>query len=135
MFRGLSVVDQLRKVRRMYKSLAIVSVIAGLSLITPGAQASGPVLAFVQSGSQGGGYGGSQTLPPSEPRDPAVEAHNRGRSLVAKKITCKKCAYPRGVKNVETASAVAKQVRAGEFELTNEERELVLLYLYNRFGV
>lgn len=55
--------------------------------------------------------------------------------MVSRKIGCKKCAYPGGVKDAATARTVAGKVRAGEFDLKDRERELVLLYLTNRFGI
>lgn len=118
----------------MRKTLIIASVISSVVVTGPAAHASGALVAFgLQSGSEGGGQSGSARFP-TRPRDPAEEAYSRGKSLVSRKISCKKCALPSGVKDVETARTVATQVRAGEFDLKDREREMVLFYLSNRFG-
>ena len=88
----------------------------------------------IASGTSGGGYGGGSGSYPSTPRDPAAEAYSRGKSMVSKRISCKKCAHPEGVKDTQTAKKVAARVRAGEFELKPEQREQVLYYLSRRFG-
>ncbi len=88
------------------------------------------------SGTSGGGYGsgsGSGSYPATT-RDPAAEAYARGKSMVKKRIACKKCAYPQGVQDTPTAQKVAASVRSGEFALKTAEREQVLYYLAERFG-
>jgi len=116
----------------MRNAAIFATTIASLSLMAPPAQAFGSVIALaLQSGSQGG----SATFPTTRPRDPAAEAHSRGKSLVSKKIGCKKCAHPGGVKDAAVARTVAAQVRQGEFDLKDNERQLVLFYLTKRFGI
>lgn len=120
----------------MRNAIAFYVAIAALNAIALPAQASGPITALsLQSGSQSGSQSGGGTFPTLPPRDPAVEAHNRGKSLVSKKIGCKKCAHSGGVKDAATARTVAAQVRAGDFDLKDDERQLVLFYLANRFGI
>ena len=120
----------------MRNAVIFAAMIASLSLAAPPAQAFSSVVALaLQSGSQSGSQGGSATFPTLPPRDPAVEAHNRGKSLVSRKIGCKKCAHPGGVKDAAAARAVAAQVRGGEFDLKDNERQLVLFYLTKRFGI
>lgn len=85
-------------------------------------------------GSGGGGYGSGIGTYPSTTRDPAAEAFTRGKSMVARRISCKQCAYPEGVKDTPTAQKVAERVRAGEFDLKPREREQVIYYLSRRFG-
>ena len=120
----------------MRNALMFPTLIAAFSATALPVQASGPATAVaLQSGSQSGSQSGGASFPNRPPRDPAVEAHNRGKSLVSKKIGCKKCAHPGGVKDAATARAVAAQVRAGEFDLKDNERQLVLFYLTNRFGI
>lgn len=86
------------------------------------------------SGRSGGGYGSGISSYPSIPQDPAAEAYSRGKSMVKKRIACKKCAYPDGVQDTPTAQKLAARVRAGEFELKPADREQVLFYLQRRFG-
>lgn len=86
------------------------------------------------SGTSGGGYGSGSGSYPSRPRDPAAEAYARGKSMVKKRIACKKCVFSAGVQDTPTAKKVAAGVRAGEFELKPAEREQVLYYLAERFG-
>lgn len=120
----------------MRNAMIFTVLIAALNLAALPAHASVPAITLaLQSGSQSGSQGGGASFPNRPPRDPAIEAHNRGKSLVSKKIGCKKCAYPGGVKDAATARSVAAQVRAGDFELDNNERQLVLFYLSNRFGI
>jgi hypothetical protein len=119
----------------MKKTMIFTCALACIALAAPAVQAAGGITALsLQSGSQSGGQSGG-SFPRIEQRDPAVEAHNRGKSLVSKKIACKKCAYPKGVKDAATARTVADKVRSGDFSLTKSERELVLFYLKNRFQV
>jgi hypothetical protein len=120
----------------MRNAAIFAATIASLSLMAPPAQAFGSVIAIaLQSGSQSGSQGGSGTFPTTRPRDPAAEAHSRGKSLVSKKISCKKCAHSGGVKDAAVARTVAAQVRQGEFDLKDNERQLVLFYLTKRFGI
>lgn len=102
-----------------------------LLVILPLAFASQSALA---SGTSGYGSGSQSGTLPTVPRDPEAEAYSRGKSLVSRKITCKKCENPNGVKDTPTALNVAARVRAGEFKLKPHERELVLYYLSRRFG-
>ena len=104
--------------------VALSVLVSSATLTAPSALASGT------SGSGGGG-GGSY---PSTPRDPVAEAYSRGKSMVKKRIACKKCAYPDGVQDTPTVQKVAARVRAGEFELKPADREQVLFYLQHRFG-
>ncbi len=101
-------------------------------LVVPSAFASGSY----GSGSGSGSYPSnpSSASTPSTPRDPAAEAYARGKSMVKKRIACKKCAYPAGVQDTPTARKVAAGVRAGQFTLKPGEREQVLYYLAERFG-
>lgn len=120
----------------MRNAMIFSALISALNVTALSAHAFVPVTAFaLQSGSQSGSQGGGAGFPNRPPRDPAVEAHNRGKALVSKKIGCKKCAHPSGVKDSTTARAVAAQVRAGDFDLKDNERPLVLFYLTNRFGI
>lgn len=124
----------------MRNAMIFAGLIAALTATALPAQAFGPVTALsLQSGSQSGSRGGggvtSTNIPDLPERDPKVEAHNRGKRLVSSKISCKKCAHPNGVKDAKTAREVATKVRAGEFDLNKDQRQLVLFYLNNRFGV
>lgn len=87
------------------------------------------------SGTSGGGLGSGSGSYQSAPRDPVAEAYSRGKSMVAKRIACKNCAFAQGIKDTATAQLVAARVRAGEFDLKPEDRGNVLLYLSRRFGV
>ena len=92
-----------------------------------------PAAASGTSGTSGSGYSRGLSTPEST-ADPAAEAYSRGKSMVAKRIACKKCPLPQGVKDTPTAQAVAARVKAGEFELSASERGQVLYYLSRRFG-
>lgn len=93
-----------------------------------------PVVASGSGGGGGGGFSGGFGGGASVARDPAAEAYSRGKSMVSKRIACKKCAFPEGVKDTPTARDVAARVRAGEFALKPAERDQVLYYLSQRFG-
>jgi len=86
------------------------------------------------SGTSGGGSGGGFGGTASAPRDPAAEAFSRGKSMLKKRVACKKCAFPGGIQDETTAQEAATRIRAGEFDLKADEREQVLLYLSRRFG-
>ncbi len=88
------------------------------------------------SGGGGGGYGGfSGGSGASAPRiSPAERLERRGKSQVRKRITCKKCSY-HGKLNQQTAAEVAKAVQGGQFNLKGKNREAVLYYLRQRYGV
>jgi hypothetical protein len=81
------------------------------------------------SGSGGGGYSGA-----SQPRDPYAEAYSRGKSVISKRIACKKCMYSKGVRDTVTAKEVSRKVQAGEFNLSMSQRDDALFYLSRRFG-
>lgn len=109
------------------RSVIVVSVLVLTAILS-----AAPALA---SGTSGGGYRGDIGAFPSPPLyDPAAEAYSRGKAMVSRRITCKKCAYPEGVKDMPTAQKVAASVRAGEFALKPADREQVLYYLSRRFG-
>lgn len=119
----------------MRKSMIVFAALTSITLPAVPTHAYGPVVALsLQSGSQSGSQGGNASIP-NRPRDPQAEAYSRGRSLVSKKISCKKCAHPKGIKDAQAAQAVAQQVRNGEFDLKDDQRQLVVLYLKNRFGI
>jgi hypothetical protein len=54
--------------------------------------------------------------------------------MVGKRIACRQCAYPDGVRDTRTAQLVAARVLAGEFGLDAADRGQVLFYLPRRFG-
>jgi hypothetical protein len=112
--------------RTKMRHLTIMSLLALTAML--------PATAVLASGTAGGGYGSGSGSSPSAPSDPAAEAYSRGKSMVSKRIACKKCAYPAGVGDTPTAQKVAARVRAGEFNLKPAEREQVLYYLSRRFG-
>ncbi len=105
-----------------------VSILALAALVSALAY---PALASGTSGSGYGGGGGSYNF---APRDPEAEAYSRGKSMVSRRIACKKCAYPDGVKDASTAQEVVTRVQSGEFDLKPEQREQVLFYLSRRFA-
>jgi len=107
--------------------IAIMATMAVLAVSAP-ALASG-------SGTRGGGGGGFSGGGFSQQRDPAKEAYRRGFKLFKKRITCKKCAYPKGVRDTVTAKQVAQGVRDGKFKLKSNERDLVLYFLSDRYSV
>lgn len=109
------------------KRMMISMVLAAMAVAATPALASG-------SGSGGGGasIGGSNSF------DPVLEQQRRleqqARSQIKKRISCKTCQYKEGVTR-QNASAVAAAVRGGSFELTQKDREVVLAYLKQRYGV
>lgn len=112
----------------MRTALIASLMLLNIAFAAPTAFASGT------GGGGGSGYGSGSGAYSSAPYDPNIEAYSRGKSMVAKRIACKKCAFPEGVKDTPTAQKVAARVRAGEFELKPGERQQVLIYLSRRFG-
>ena len=98
-----------------------------LGLISVAANASGSG----SGGGGGGGFGGTY----SQPANPAQQAYSRGLSLFKKRITCKKCAYSKGVPDSVTAKEVMKRMNAGEFTTDQRERELIAYYVSDRYSV
>lgn len=109
------------------KRMMVSMVLAAMAVAATPALASG-------SGSGGGGasIGGSNSF------DPVLEQQRRleqqARSQIKKRISCKTCQYKEGVTR-QNAGAVAEAVRGGSFELTQKDREVVLAYLKQRYGV
>ncbi|MBA4766838.1 MAG: hypothetical protein H2049_04275 [Porphyrobacter sp.] len=109
------------------KRMMVSMVLAAMAVAATPALASG-------SGSGGGGAsaGGSNSF------DPVLEQQRRleqqARSQIKKRISCKTCQYKEGVTR-QNAGAVAAAVRGGSFELTQKDREVVLAYLKQRYGV
>jgi hypothetical protein len=95
--------------------------------------ASAPTLASGSGGGGGGSYGNYPVT--SEPRDPFADAYSRGKSQFKKRIICKTCAYPRGVNDSVTAGKVAKRISAGEFQLSENQRSDLMIFLQRRYGV
>lgn len=94
---------------------------------------STPALASGSGGaSRGGGFSGGSY---SQPRDPAKEAYSRGHRLFKKRITCKKCEYPKGFSDGATARKVMQRVRNGDFKLKSRERGWVVHYLSDRYSI
>ncbi len=106
---------------RLWAATTVIFLTAALS--APSAMASG---------TSGGSFGTGSY--PILPHDPAAEAFARGKAMVRKHISCKKCAYPEGVQDTPTAQKVAGRVKAGEFALKPADREKILYYLSRRFG-
>jgi len=109
------------------KRMMVSVVLAAMAAAATPALASG-------SGSGGGAVsgGGLGTL------DPILSQQQRlaqqGRSQVKKHITCKACEYKDGVTR-QNAAVIAQAVRGGKFEFTQKDREAVLFYLKQRYGV
>lgn len=109
------------------KRMMVSMVLAAMAVAATPALASG-------SGSGGGGasIGGSNSF------DPVLEQQRRleqqARAQIKKRISCKTCQYKEGVTR-QNAGAVAEAVRGGSFEFTQKDREAVLAYLKQRYGV
>lgn len=102
---------------------ALIAAVAVAVISTP---------AFASGSRGGGGYSGGGF---SQPRDPAKEAYSRGHRLFKKRIICKKCEYPKGFTDGATARKVKQRVRDGDFKLKTKERDFVLYYLSDRYGI
>lgn len=85
------------------------------------------------SGSRGGigSYGSGSGASRLSDQDRLVR---RGRSQTRRHITCSKCDYHDRLDD-STAAEVAQAVRSGRFDLKDEDRVAVLLYLRDRYGV
>lgn len=96
------------------------------------AAAATPALASGSGKGGGGSVGGFNNF------DSVVEQQRRfeeqGRAQVKKRITCKACEYKDGVTR-ENAGTIAQSVRGGKFQLTDKDRQAVLAYLKQRYGV
>ncbi|MBA4051484.1 MAG: hypothetical protein C0472_06260 [Erythrobacter sp.] len=105
--------------------MMVSMVLAAMAVAATPALASG-------SGSGPAPIGGSKSF------DPVLEQQRRleqqARSQIKKRISCKTCQYKEGVTR-QNAGAVAEAVRGGSFELTQKDREVVLAYLKQRYGV
>lgn len=64
----------------------------------------------------------------------AQRLQRRGASQVNRKITCKKCEY-NGRLSATTAPEIAQAVRNGRFDLSDSDRQAVLVFLRQRYGV
>jgi len=68
-------------------------------------------------------------------RDPYQEAFDTGRRTLRRDVTCKKCLFPEGVKDRETALAVIEKIEAGEITLSEKKTAALVYYLDERFGL
>lgn len=109
------------------KRMIVSVVLAATAAVATPALASG-------SGSGGGGaaVGGFNRF--HSVLDEQQRLEQRGRSQVKKRITCTACEYKDGITR-QNAGAVAQAVRSGSFELTKKNREAVLFFLKQRYGV
>lgn len=96
------------------------------------AAAATPVLASGSGTGSGASVGGFNRF--DSVLDQQRQLEERGRSQVKKRITCKACEYKDGVTR-QNAGTVAQAVRSGTFEFTQKDREAVLFYLKQRYGV
>jgi hypothetical protein len=110
---------------------ALLSLAVSVPALSSGSESGGG------GGFSGGGFGSGTSNFPSEARqyDPAKAAYSRGKSMFKKNITCSKCLYAKGVKDGVTATEVALKVRAGEFNLSAEEQEDIMIFIKKRYGI
>ena len=108
-----------------------------ISVLTLGALALGllvtPATAFASGsgGYSGGGYSGGGVQ--ARQVDPQRAAYSRGKKRFKRQITCKSCEYNDGVKGKDAANEVVAKINAGEFNLTPNERNDVITYIYRRY--
>lgn len=102
------------------KTMLIAAILSGATPMT--AQASG---------SESFPSGSHQSFP--ELRDPYQQAYDAGRRTLRREITCKKCPFPDGVKDRETAFAVIEKIQMGEIVLSEEKSTNLVVYLDRRF--
>lgn len=102
------------------------------------AMAAAATPALASGSGSGSGTGGGGSIGGFNRFDSILEQQRRleerGRSQVKKRITCKACEYKDGVNRLN-ADMVAQAVRSGTFEFTQKDREAVLFYLKQRYGV
>ena len=119
----------------MIEKILAYALVGGAVLLTPISLHASGSGGGGGGGYGGGGYGGASYPSSSTPRDPYAESYARGQSQFKKHIICKKCQYSQGVHESVTASEVAKRVKAGEFQLTQQQRADMMIFLQNRYGV
>ncbi len=121
----------------MVRSLVVLAAVFSMASVSGPALASG---SYSGGGGGAGGYGGGgfgsgSGSGSSAPRVSPEEALlNRGRSQVRKRITCKKCEYHDNL-NQQTAGEIAEGVRNGKFDIKDRNRNAVLFFLRQRYGV
>jgi hypothetical protein len=77
-----------------------------------------PVIPSMASGSMGTG---------------ASSGMKMGQSVYARKISCKNCKFPGGLKNAEQVNSALSMIDAGQIVLTAAESQAVKSYITKRF--
>lgn len=106
-------------------------------ILTAAALALGVMAAPAFASGSGSGSGPSPRSSGSDFNNQQSEAQRmerRGGSQLQRKITCKKCEY-NGRLSATTAPEIAQAVRNGRFELSDSDRQAVLFFLRQRYGV
>jgi hypothetical protein len=59
--------------------------------------------------------------------------YRNGQMVYARKVACKTCAFPGGLKDMESVKRALQQIQGGELGLSPEERSAVTDYINRRF--
>ena len=119
-----------------------MKMIAAIVAISVAAPMSAPVLASGGGGGSGGGgfsgggggfSGGSISRAPR--LTPEQRSFQRGARAFKKSVSCKKCAYPKGITATKQANDVVTKVKNGSIKVKNSRKKDLLFYLSQRYRV
>ena len=63
----------------------------------------------------------------------APNPYQAGQAVYARKVACKTCAYPGGLKGMDSVQEALQKIESGALSLTAEERTAVTAYINRRF--
>jgi len=115
-----------------------VKLIAAALVIAVSIPVTTPVFASGGGGGGGGfgsGGGFGQQRAPRIKLSPEQRAFQRGQREFRKSVSCKKCAYPRGVTATKTANEVVTKIKNGQIKVKPKRKQDLLYYLSQRYRV
>lgn len=116
---------------KMKMIAAIVAISVAAPISTP-AFASG-------GGGGGGGFSGSGSGSFGQSRAPRLtpeqRSFQRGQREFKKAVSCKKCAYPKGITATKVANEVVAKVKNGSIKVKDSRKKDLLFYLSRRYRV
>lgn len=85
----------------------------------------------------GGGFGGGNDFERTQRNalTPEQRSFSNGQKEFQRSVSCKKCAYPRGITATKQANEVVSKVKSGEIKVRSSRKRDLLYYMSQRYRV
>lgn len=96
-----------------------------------------PVMASGGGGGGGGGFSGGNDFERTQRNTltPEQRSFRNGQKEFQKSVSCKKCAYPRGITATKQANEVVSKIKSGEIKVRSSRKRDLLYYMSQRYRV